>query len=124
MTGTIARKHGKTRAAAEEAIRICKNRGVLVDYLNSREKEVIDIMIMLFDQEYAVKQYGKAQKEEGRDEERKSHIMIMLDRGKEPEEISDFCMYDLDEVKDVQKKWLASRKRKQETTVGAFPGSV
>ena len=97
---------------------------MLVDYLNSREKEVIDIMIMLFDQEYAVKQYGKAQKEEGRDEERKSHIMIMLDRGKEPEEISDFCMYDLDEVKDVQKKWLASRKRKQETTVGAFPGSV
>ena len=51
--------------AAEEAIRICKNRGVLVDYLNSREKEVIDIMIMLFDQEYAVKQYGKAQEEKG-----------------------------------------------------------
>ena len=105
---------------------------MLVDYLNSHEKEVIDIMIMLFDQEYAVKQYGKAQEEkglkkgrdEGRDEERKSQIMIMLDRGKEPEEISDFCMYDLDEVKDVQKKWLASRKRKQETAVGAFPGSV
>lgn len=74
MDGQI-RKHGKTRVAAEEAIRICKNRGVLVDYLNSREKEVIDIMIMLFDQEYAVKQYGKAQEEKGlkkgRDEGRK-----------------------------------------------------
>ena len=48
---------------------------MLVDYLNSREKEVIDIMIMLFDQEYAVKQYGKAQEEKGlkkgRDEGRK-----------------------------------------------------
>ena len=60
------RKYGRSRKAAEETIRICRNRNVLVEYLNEREKEVIDIMITLFDQEYAMEQYGKAQQEEGR----------------------------------------------------------
>ena len=56
---------GRTREAAEEAIRICQNRGVLADYLKGREKEVADIMITLFDQEYATEQYGKSQRAEG-----------------------------------------------------------
>ena len=64
------RKYGRSRKAAEETIRICRNRNVLIEYLNEREKEVIDIMITLFDQEYAMEQYGKAQKEEGREEGR------------------------------------------------------
>ena len=38
---------------------------MLASYLKEREKEVVDIMIMLFDQEYAVEQYGKQQKAEG-----------------------------------------------------------
>ena len=59
---------GRTQEAAIEAIRICCDRGVLKDYLEEREKEVITIMITLFNQEYATKQYGKAQKEEGEDE--------------------------------------------------------
>ena len=60
------KKYGPVKEAAVEAIRICKDRGVLVNYLKEREKEVIDIMITLFDQEYAVKQYGKTQKKEGK----------------------------------------------------------
>ena len=59
---------GRTQEAAIEAIRICCDRGVLKDYLKEREKEVITIMITLFNQEYATQQYGKAQKEEGRAE--------------------------------------------------------
>ena len=59
------RKIGRTREAAIEAIRICRDRGVLIDYLREREKEVIDIMIMLFDQEYAVEQFGRSQRAEG-----------------------------------------------------------
>ncbi len=38
---------------------------MLKDYLKEREKEVVDIMIALFDQEYAVKQYGNTMKDEG-----------------------------------------------------------
>jgi len=60
--------HDRTEKAAAEAIRICKDRGVLKEYLEEREKEVISIMIMLFSQEYATQQYGLAQKEEGREE--------------------------------------------------------
>lgn len=62
------KKYGPTKEAAIEAIRICKDRGVLVNYLKEREKEVIDIMITLFDQEYAVEQFGRSQKKIGRDE--------------------------------------------------------
>ena len=64
------RINGRTGKAARETIRICQDRGVLADYLKEREKEVINIMITLFDQEYAVNQYGKAQRKEGREEGR------------------------------------------------------
>ena len=62
------KKFGPVKEAAVEAIRICKDRGVLTGYLKEREKEVIDIMITLFDQEYAVEQYGRSQKAEGKAE--------------------------------------------------------
>lgn len=64
-------KYGRTRKAAEETIRICRNRNVLEEYLKERKKEVINIMITLFDQNFAVEQYGKVQKEEGRVKGRK-----------------------------------------------------
>ena len=62
------KKYGRNRKAAMEAIRICLDRNVLKDYLNEREKEVVEIMHAIFTQEYAVNQYGNAMKEEGRNE--------------------------------------------------------
>lgn len=59
------RKYDRAKEAAVEAIRTCRDRDALKDYLNEREKEVVDIMIALFDQEYAVKQYGNTMKQEG-----------------------------------------------------------
>ena len=50
--------HGKTREAVLETIRICKDRNVLKEYLSGREKEVISIMMGLFDQEKAIEQFG------------------------------------------------------------------
>ena len=64
------RRLGRTRQAIEEAIRICRDRGVLLNYLQEQEKEVIDIMVMLFDQEYAVERYAQAQAREAREEGR------------------------------------------------------
>lgn len=43
--------YGRTRKAVQEAIRICKDRNVLKDYLQSRESEVVNIMMQLYDQE-------------------------------------------------------------------------
>ena len=48
------------------------------------------------------------EREEGREEERYSRIAEMLERGKTPEEIADFCGYSLEQVKVVQEKMLAS----------------
>ena len=58
-------RFGRTRQAVLETIRICKNENVLKEYLESREKEVVDIMMTLFDQEYAVERYGDEKKAEG-----------------------------------------------------------
>ena len=57
--------HGRKKLAAENAIRICQDRGVLKDYLEGRKKEVVDIMMMLFDQDYAVTAYGWEQERKG-----------------------------------------------------------
>ena len=43
--------HGGTKTAILETIRICKDRDVLKEYLESRESEVVDIMMQLYDQE-------------------------------------------------------------------------
>jgi len=59
------KKYGKTKQAVQETIRICKDEGVLKEYLESREKEVVDIMITLFDQEYAVEAYAREKMKAG-----------------------------------------------------------
>lgn len=57
--------HGRKKSAVENTIRICQNEGVLREYLEGRKKEVISIMITLFDQKYNVEAYAREQKEEG-----------------------------------------------------------
>ena len=51
--------HGNTKQAVTETIRICKNRNVLKEYLESKEQEVVDIMMTLFDDEQILKAYAK-----------------------------------------------------------------
>ena len=45
------KKHGLTDQAVRKAIRICKDRDVLKEYLSGRESEVVGLMITLFSQE-------------------------------------------------------------------------
>lgn len=52
-------KHGRTEEAVRETIRICKDKNVLKEYLESREKEVIDMMVTLFDEEKIMKAHDK-----------------------------------------------------------------
>ena len=59
------KKYGRVREAALETIRICRDRNVLKKYLKEREKEVVNIMIELFNQELAVKEYGDEREEKG-----------------------------------------------------------
>ncbi len=51
--------YGRTRKAVIETIRICRDKNILKDYLAEREKEVVNIMMSLFDVEYNLKVYAK-----------------------------------------------------------------
>lgn len=53
------KKHGYTRKAVLETIRICKDQDVLAEYLKTREREVVSIMMALFDEEYIQQAYRK-----------------------------------------------------------------
>ena len=44
-----------------EAIRICKDRSVLSEYLSSKESEVVDIMMVLYDEEEIMRSYVESE---------------------------------------------------------------
>lgn len=51
--------HGRTKRAVQETIQICKNGNILKEYLESRESEVVDIMMQLYDKEEVMRLYTK-----------------------------------------------------------------
>ena len=51
------KKYGYTQKAAEETIRIYKDKDILAEYLKEREVEVMDIMTTLFDQDEVTRRY-------------------------------------------------------------------
>ena len=59
------KKYGYTRKAVEKTISICKRRNVLREYLQNREKEVLDIMMVLYDEDQVVEMYGRRKMNEG-----------------------------------------------------------
>ena len=62
--------YGRTRQAIRNAIRICKDDNTLREYLTDKEKEVEDIMVSLFDQDWITEVYGEECRAEGRAEGR------------------------------------------------------
>lgn len=55
------KKYGRTRKAVMEAIRICKDRNVLSEYLSSKESEVVSIMMVLYDEEETMRSYVESE---------------------------------------------------------------
>jgi hypothetical protein len=51
------KRHGYSRKAVQETIRVCRDRDVLAEYLKTREIEVVSIMMMLFDDAYIQRAY-------------------------------------------------------------------
>ena len=70
--------YGRTREAVTNTINICKDRDVLKEYLSSREKEVVDMMMTLFDEEQVMRAYVESEKMEAA----KKAIGRMLQKGK------------------------------------------
>ena len=81
------KQHGMTRKAVTETIRICKDRNVLREYLLDREKEVVTIMMSLFDNEQIIKSFIRSE----RYDVAKEKALLMLKNGKiTVDEISKF----------------------------------
>ena len=98
------KKHGQTKKAVTETIRICKNRNVLKEYLESKEQEVVDIMMALFDDDVVLEAYA----EDIRNSEAKENARIMLKNGRiTVEEIpSFFPKLTLEDAKELEAEVL------------------
>lgn len=83
---TQAKLHGRTQKAIDETFKLCFEQNILKPFLESRKKEVLDIMTVLFDQEtvWEIERHNIAQesRQEGRQEgiqqERASMLRKML----------------------------------------------
>lgn len=53
--------HGREKEAITEAIRICKDWNVLTEYLSKNESEVVDIMMVLYDEEEIMRSYVESE---------------------------------------------------------------
>ena len=60
--------YGRTRKAIKETIRICKDKNVLKEYLESREQEVLDMLMELYDQEEVMRSYLESERYEAAQE--------------------------------------------------------
>lgn len=102
--------HSDGMTVARETYRICIEKGYLSEFMRSHEKEVIDMMYELFDEETMRKQLDTARSrrdiEKGKAEEKISFALNMLAKGKlSINEIAEYSGLSLDKVKE-----LASQK--------------
>ncbi len=98
------KKHGQTKKAVTETIRICKDRNVLKEYLESKEQEVVDIMMTLFDDEQVLEAYAKdIEDSKERETERKMAARLIKKGKMSLDEIAD-CVptLSLDELKKLE----------------------
>ncbi len=94
------KQYGMTQKAVTETIRICKDRNILREYLLDREKEVLTIMMSLFDEEQIMKSFIKSE----RHDEARETAERMIKKGKMSlEEIADYVpSLSLEELKELE----------------------
>lgn len=77
-------QYGRTEEALTNTIKICRERGILVPFLSSRKKEVLDIMTRLFDQEKVwemeLAASAREEREKGRVAERAEMLRRLLQK--------------------------------------------
>lgn len=91
-----------------ETIRICKDRDVLREYLSSCEKEVISIMMTLFDEERIMRNYIASERQDAAEEAVKKAAENLLKAGKMSVEEIAGCFEELsiEDVQEIQKELL------------------
>lgn len=99
-------KHGRTREAVQEAVRICKERNVLKEYLSSREKEVVDMLMELYDEQEVIRSYVESEKYEAENATKIATARRLLKMGKlsieEIAEGSGLTVEEVERLSDIQ----------------------
>ncbi len=93
--------HGRSREAVTETIRICKDRNVLRDFLGSREKEVISIMMSLFDDERIMRTHIASEKKEAAKET--AEKMLKMGKMSVEEIASCFTELSIEDIQEIEK---------------------
>lgn len=98
------KRYGRSREAVTETIRICKDRNLLREFLESREKEVVSIMMTLFDEERIMRTHIVSEKKETA----RKAAENMLKTGKmSAEEIAGyFTELSVEDVREIEKGLL------------------
>ncbi len=93
-------RHGMTRKAVTETIRICKDRNVLREYLAQREKEVVTIMMSLFDEEQIMKSFIRSERH---DADRETAERMIKDGEMSLEKIARYIpSLSMEELKEIE----------------------
>ena len=121
------RKSGmKAMDAVNAAVDSCIAEGIMEDFLVKHKAEVLSVCITEFDEKVYTdgireegREEGRAEgrkegraegrkegRAEGREEGRRDDIIRMLKSNKSPEQIAEFCGYDLEYVKKIQEEIL------------------
>ena len=94
--------HGRTREAVREAIRICKDRNVLKEYLSSMEQEVVDMMMELYDEQEVLRSYVESERYEAENATKIETAKRLLKMGKlSIREIADGSGLTVEEVEEL-----------------------
>ncbi len=94
------KQYGMTQKAVTETIRICKDRNVLREYLLDREKEVVTIMMGLFDEEQIMKSFIRSERH---DADRETAERMIKDGEMSLEKIARYVpSLSMDELKELE----------------------
>ena len=102
------KQYGRSREAVTETIRICKDRDVLREFLAGREKEVISIMMALFDEEKIMRTHVASEKKAASKETARKAAEKMLRDGKiTADEIAEyFSELSAEDIQEIEKGLL------------------
>ena len=85
-----------------EIIRICKDRNMLKEHLESREMKVVDIMMVLYDEEEAMRIYLESERYSAQNDTRIEVALDMLRDGESIEKIIRYFKLSKEKVLELQ----------------------
>ncbi len=92
------RLYGRSQKTVLETIRICQEKNALKEYLEECKKEVIDMMMSLFDQQTVLDAYATECRQEGQQKAKRETAQTLFGMGLSPEKIAQAVKVDLDTV--------------------------